>query len=184
MRTFVRVIALTVVALCLVVAVCARLPGYQTYRDRNDCAGEALDHLFSMEHDGDAPCEPDWLDTGTRPAADWAVFCLLVPMIAIGLLLARRPSPRWASLWSGVTLGGSFALFIATFSLDFDFSGPRVVDLAPVRVIEWAVGLFYAIHAIQIVTLGVWALVIVILERRRRRATALDPMPKATVVDR
>lgn len=184
MRTFVRWVALTLVALSVVVAVCARLPGYRTYRDRNGCADKAWGDLFTMEHDGDAPCEPDWLDTGTQPAADWIVFVVLVPMIAIGLALARRPSPGWASLWSGVTLGGTFALFIATFSLDFDFGGPRVVELAPATVIEWAVGLFYAIHAIQIVTLGVWGLVTVIVERRRRKANALDPMPKATVVDR
>lgn len=185
MRTFVRVVALTLAGLCLVAAVCTRLPGYQTYRDRNDCSGQALDHLFSFEHDGDAPCDPDWLDTGTLPAADWGIFLAIVPMLAIALALARRPRPGWAVAWSVGTLGLTIAWIVATFSLGGDwFSGRRVEELAPAQVLQWSVGLFYAIHAIQIVTLGIWSLVVLIVQRHRRRANAIDPMPKATVVDR
>jgi hypothetical protein len=183
MRTFVRVTALGLAGLCLVAMICARLPGFQTYRDRNDCAEKAWGNLFSFEHDGDAPCEPDWLDTGKRPAADWDLFVAAVPMLLIALLLARRPSPGWAVAWSVATLGLSFLYFVATFSLG-EWSHGRADELAPFHVLQWSIGLFYAIHAIQIVVLGIWSLVVLIVERRRRRARAIDPMPRATVVDR
>jgi len=183
MRTFVRVVALVLAGLCVVGMICGRLPGYQTYRDRNGCADEAWGRLFSFEHDGDPPCEPDWLDTGTRPAAGWDLYVAAVPMLLIALLLARRPRPGWAAIWSAATIAGTMALFVATFSLG-EWSHGRAEELAPLHVLGWSVGLFYAIHAIQIVVLGIWSLVVLIVERRRRRARAIDPMPRATVVDR
>jgi hypothetical protein len=184
MRTFVRVTALVLAGLCLVSAICARLPGYQTYRDRNDCADKAWGNLMSFEHDGDARCEPDWLDTGTRPAADWGIFVAIVPMLAIALALARRPSPGWAVAWSAVTIAGTILWIVATFSLGDWGGGSRTEELAPTHVLQWSFGLFYAVHAIQIVTLGIWSVVQMIVHRQRRRANAIDPMPKATVVDR
>ena len=164
--------------------VCARMRGYTEYKDRNRCAEQAMDRLFSFEHQDHDPCTPDWYPIRDGAALPWNAFLVLLPMAAIGLLVARRPRVGWAALWSALTIGSAAAWFVATFDLDL-FSDTRTVGYWPSAVVSWASLAFLLIHLVQLIACGIYGIVVLVRRsraRRRARAEEPDPMPRARVV--
>jgi hypothetical protein len=171
---FVRVVALAICGACVIAAVAAPMPGYTRHVDRNSCS-----KWFSVEPDD---CVPDYHPMETTAAAGGEIAFLLVPMAVFGALVAWRPRRRWAALWSSATLGITFAIIVATFDLDLDFSGDYIEHRPASYILQGAVGAMYALHVVQLITLGIHAIVVRLAARRREREAALDPMPRAVVV--
>lgn len=173
-----RVVALTVCAVCGVAMVIGWFPGMDVYRDTNDCFGRALGALFSAHGGGGhRTCEPHYVYVGTRLAGGWNLMASLAPVVLGGLALWRWPKLWLAWVWPVLM----FALLVVSvvLTLDFDiFSLEHKVPLWP----SYVVSALMAILALVFVVLVVAVPIIALVRWRARRRAARERVPEARVV--
>jgi hypothetical protein len=140
----IRVIALVIVGLTVVAAVCATLPGSRIYRDSNDCAGQAWGGLFAMHHGERPACVSEYVVASTKAAGELSLAVVLVPLIGGGLLVAASARPIRALAWSVATLVISILFLFLTFELDLDLmSSTRTQVLWPARALAYSLAASY-----------------------------------------
>lgn len=173
-----RVVALTVCALCGVAMVVGWLPGIEVYRDANDCFGRALGALFSAHGGGGrSPCEHHYVYVETRLAGGWGLMAALAPVVLGGLALWRWPKLWIAWVWPVLM----FVLLVVSvvLTLDFDIFGTEhKVPLWPSYVVSTMMALIAIVFVVLIVTVPIVALV----RLRARRRAARERIPEARVV--
>jgi len=125
-------------ALSVVLAAMAKLPGHRVYDDANDCFGAAMGSLASTEHSSYV-CVPSYTKlVGTEDAGGWPIVLLAVAVALGAAILHRFPGRTNAvAYWVWCGLAGTGAVFM---SLDFDLFS-HIEILWPERVLGFALGM-------------------------------------------
>jgi hypothetical protein len=135
-RWTIRVSAIAIGIVAIAAACLTLSDGCRVLRDQNHCAGEGLSLAFLGA--SAAPCEERWVFDHTEPVGSRAEAIAVVAFAVAGFLVAWRPSPPRAALWSALALlyvATSFAAFGFGFvSPSFDHLFDRVIWLPASRV--------------------------------------------------
>lgn len=173
-----RGLAAGVLILCVLAALVGLLPGYDVYKDGNDCIGRAIGRLVAFEHGDPSACIRADVFVRTDPAGGLELVLAMLPIVLGALLVRRWPGYVSGFLWP-VAMVVTFAVwFVATFSLDL-FSGTRTVMLWPAHVVAILVGAIAVILTVLMFGVPLLALVRAIL---RPRAPRPEPLARARVV--
>lgn len=126
-----------VLALSIVVAALAFLPGERVYEETNGCFGQALASLGTTEH-LHPDCTPAYRLDRTEPAGG-AMVILLVAAIALGAGIVYRRPTRWTAwLWVVWSVAATIGMFMMSFELRLF---EHVETLWAAHVLRFALGM-------------------------------------------
>lgn len=157
-RKLLRTFCLIAGGLATAALILGFLPGTETYRDTNDCFGNALGGLFSAHHGRRPPCESHYVYVATTPVvAHWNwLLGFLFMLFAPGILIWRKPRIAFALLWALWAIGAGTVGFLASFDLG-DWS-VKTVELWPIYAFGVVMfGLLLLLIALLPIACGVFA---------------------------
>ena len=169
-RRTLQFLVLCAVALGAGLVILGFLPGYEVYRDVNDCSERSWDHLRSTllmghghsTHDRASECAQSYVFVESRRVSEnpLGLLVLLLGLLAPGAAVWRRPRLVTALLWSVTVTSVVVGYFAFFFSLNFEgmFSSSRTVELWPAQLFSnLLLSLFVLLVAIVPLTCGVLA---------------------------